>query len=182
MEALYSLKDDTSIIIKGADKGSVVAVWDRGDYLKKAYRQLDDKEEYEQVPTDPSTLDYFLVKHPKFARFYLLPKIHKRLHYVPGRPVTSNCSYYTKNISSVLDYHLQPLAHKVKLYIKYTNYLLSKLKNLGKLLKERFYVLLTLFVSILTFRIVKVRLLFKDFWNQEITNKSQVTPLQNLLK
>ena len=29
-EALYSLKDDTSIIIKGADKGSVVVLWDRG--------------------------------------------------------------------------------------------------------------------------------------------------------
>ena len=27
-EALYSLKDDTSFIIKGANKGSVVVVWD----------------------------------------------------------------------------------------------------------------------------------------------------------
>ena len=135
-EALYSLKDDCSIIIKGAGKGSVVVVWGREDYLKVAYRQLDDKEVYEQVPDDPSvlastlmkalekirlrgdlskgTLDYFLVKDPKFARFYLLPKIHKRLHNVPGRPVISNCGYYTENISSFLDYHLQPLAQKVK--------------------------------------------------------------------
>ena len=37
-EALYSLKDDPSILIKGADKGSVVVVWDREDYLKEAYR------------------------------------------------------------------------------------------------------------------------------------------------
>ena len=35
-EALYSLKDDPSIIIKGADKGSVVVVWDKEDYLKVA--------------------------------------------------------------------------------------------------------------------------------------------------
>ena len=28
-DALYSLKDDPSIIIKSADKGSVVVVWDR---------------------------------------------------------------------------------------------------------------------------------------------------------
>ena len=55
-EALYSLKDDPSIIIKGADKGSVVVVWDREDYLKEAYRQLDDKEVCEQVPDDPSVL------------------------------------------------------------------------------------------------------------------------------
>ena len=37
-EALYSLKDDPSIIIKGADKGSVVVVWEREDYLKETYR------------------------------------------------------------------------------------------------------------------------------------------------
>ena len=35
-EALYSLKDDPSIIIKGADRGRVVVVWDREDYLKDA--------------------------------------------------------------------------------------------------------------------------------------------------
>ena len=51
-EALYSLKDDPSIIIKGADKGSVVFFWDRKGYLKEVHRQLDDKEVYEQVPDD----------------------------------------------------------------------------------------------------------------------------------
>ena len=68
------------------------------------------------------TLDYFLVKDPKFTRFCLLPKIHKRLHDVPGRPVISNCGYYIENISPFLDYHLQPLAQKVKLYNKDTNH------------------------------------------------------------
>ena len=61
-EVLYSLKDDPSIIIKGADKGSVVVVWDREDYLKEAYRQLDDKEVYEQVPDDQSVLANTLMK------------------------------------------------------------------------------------------------------------------------
>ena len=79
------------------------------------------------------TLDYFLVKDPKLARFYLLPKIHKQLHDVPGGPLISNCSYYTKNISSFLDYYLEPLAQKVKSYIKDTNNFLSKLKSLWKL-------------------------------------------------
>ena len=44
------------------------------------------------------TIKYSMVKDPKFARFYLLPKIHERLHDVPGRPVISNCGYYTENI------------------------------------------------------------------------------------
>ena len=77
--------------------------------MKEAYRQSYDKEVYEEVPNDLSvlanismkacekidllkdTLCYFLVTNPKFARFYLLPKIHKRLHDVPGRPVILNC-------------------------------------------------------------------------------------------
>ena len=80
--------------------------------MKEAFRQLDEKEVYKQAPDDPSalantltkalekiclredlpkdTLDYFLVKDPKFPRFYLLPKIHKRLQDVPGRPVILN--------------------------------------------------------------------------------------------
>ena len=52
------------------------------------------------LPND--TLNYFLVQDPKF-------KIHKRLH-VPGRPVISNCGFFTENISSLLDHHLQPTA------------------------------------------------------------------------
>ena len=63
------------------------------------------------------TLDYFLVKESLFARLYLLSKIHERLHDVPGRPVISNSGYYTGNISSVLDYHLQPLAQNIKSYM-----------------------------------------------------------------
>ena len=59
---MYGLKDDTSIIIKGADKSSVVVVWNWEDYLKEAYRQLDDKEVHEQVPDDPSALANILIK------------------------------------------------------------------------------------------------------------------------
>ena len=78
------------------------------------------------------TLNYFLVKDPKFARFYLLPKIHKRLHNVPGRPVISNCGFYTENISSFLDHHLQPIVQKVNSFIKDTNHFLWKIKSLGQ--------------------------------------------------
>ena len=119
---------------------------------------MPDEEVYEEVTNDPSTLEstiftalnkirargdlsaenleYFFNKDRKFARFYLLPKIHKRLHNVPGRPVISNCGYYTENISSFLDYHLKPLAKKVESYIKDTNHFLKKLKELGRLPKN----------------------------------------------
>ena len=56
------MKYDPTIIIKGTDKGSEVVVWNREDYLKEAYRQLDDKEVYEQVQSDPSVLANALMK------------------------------------------------------------------------------------------------------------------------
>ena len=42
------------------------------------------------------TLNYFLVNKPKLGGFYLLPRIHKRLHNVPGRPAISNSSYFNE--------------------------------------------------------------------------------------
>ena len=53
---MYNLRDDPTIIIKGADKGSTVVVWDREDYLKEAYKQLEDKDVYEEVQNDSSIL------------------------------------------------------------------------------------------------------------------------------
>ena len=54
--ALYNLRDDPTIIIKGADKGSAVVVWDREDYLKEASKQLEGKDVYEKVQNDPALL------------------------------------------------------------------------------------------------------------------------------
>ena len=105
-------------------------VWDRDDYLKEVSKQLEHKEVYLEVPNDSSaedTLNYFLVKDPKLERFYLLPKVHKRVYDAPGRPVISNCGFYTENISSFLDFHLQPLAQELKSYIKGTNHFLRKI-------------------------------------------------------
>ena len=142
-------------MIKRADKASAVVVWDREDYIKEAEKQLGDEEVYEEVSNDAApllktidrviakirkqddlkrnTLDYFVTRDRKFARFYLLPKNHKRLHNVPGRPMISNSGYYTENISSFFDHYLQPLTQTVKCYIKDTNEFLKILRSLPKL-------------------------------------------------
>ena len=89
--ALYHLKNDKNIVIKRADKDSVVVVLDRDDYIKEADEQLGDKDIYEEVCNDPGpllstmqeeiekirkrgdlnadTIKYFMVKDLKFARF-----------------------------------------------------------------------------------------------------------------
>ena len=54
--ALYDLKNDKNIIIKSADKGSTIVVWDREDYIKEAEKQLGDKDVYEEVCNDAEPL------------------------------------------------------------------------------------------------------------------------------
>ena len=129
---------------------------DREDFLAGAKKQLDDKEVSQELRGDVEgplekiikklirklrnrgdishkTLDYFSVSNPKLGRFHLLPKIHKRLHAVPGRPAISNSGFYTENISSFIEYHLKPLAQNVKSYVRDTNDFLSKLASLPPL-------------------------------------------------
>ena len=76
-----------------------------------------------------NNLDYFIMKDPKFARFYLLPQIHERLHNVQGRPVVATM---LRIFPDFLDHHLQPLAEVVKSYIKDANEFLKKLRFLPK--------------------------------------------------
>ena len=72
------------------------------------------------------------MKDPKFARFYLLSKINKRLDNVLGRPVITNSGHYAENISSFLDHDLQALAQAIKSYIKDTSEFLKRLRSLPK--------------------------------------------------
>ena len=101
--ALYDLKTYINIVIKIAGfavKGFAVVVWERDDYIiKDTEKQLGDEDIYEEMCNDTGplistileamekirergdlnadTIIYFMVKDPKFARFYLLPKIYK---------------------------------------------------------------------------------------------------------
>ena len=40
---MRDLQNDRNVIIKPADKGSAVVIWDRNDYLKEAEKQLSDR-------------------------------------------------------------------------------------------------------------------------------------------
>ena len=87
-KALYDLKNDTSIVIKSADKGSPVVVWDREDYIKEAEKQLSDEQVYEEVSNDAAPLLKTISKTKKMGCsekgqlglfYYERPKIHKVL-------------------------------------------------------------------------------------------------------
>ena len=106
-------------MIKEANKDSWVAVWDRNDYLQEAGRQLSDAKVYKDISNMENILSklletskrmfnslksrgfltkkqmkyftYDFKKGTNFGKLYLLPKLHKRFHDVPGRLVISNC-------------------------------------------------------------------------------------------
>ena len=129
------------------------------------------------------TPNYFLVKDPKFARFYLLPKIHKHLNDKQSRPVISNCGFYTEKISSFLDYHLQPLVQRVKSYITDTNLFLNKIKKVGKLPEGEIPFTIDVVGLYPKYHMGKVLPLSISFWKLGITNKSQmILAKQNLPK
>ena len=155
-EALKALVNDEGIVIKPADKGSAIVVWDREDYEKEAQRQLYDEKIYEKVNRDPipevnkkidgvlnhmvrskqidKKIRQFLQLHkPQLGTMYLLPKIHKSVKSVKGRPVISNCSTATENISAYLDSHLDPLIKKIPSVLEDSREFLEKLSGLGQL-------------------------------------------------
>ena len=90
ISALNGLKFDRTIVIKEADKGSGVVVWDREDYIREAEDQLGDPDAYLPLDNDPSdilhnvinqamgrirqrgdvdnkTLEYLMVNNPKLG-------------------------------------------------------------------------------------------------------------------
>ena len=94
------------------------------DYLREGYRQLEDINFYQNF-------EYLNIKNPTEARFYLLPKIHKKdIH---GRPICSSINHPTCNISKFVDEHIKQYVPKTKLYVRDTQHIISRLKELGKI-------------------------------------------------
>ena len=156
--AIRSLADDRNIVIKKADKGSAVVVWGRNDYVKEAEKELKDTKVYKQVDfkkkllcelVDKSnsffkelkrkgcisekTLKYFTYEFKNstnLGTLYLLPKIHKRLENVPGRPIISNCGSPTEKVSEFLDFHLKSVMQNGASYVRDSNDFKNKIKNI----------------------------------------------------
>ena len=80
-EELQSLKSNSTIIIKKADKGSAVVIQDRTDYIKEGLRQLNDTKFYKQVEVD-------LTQH---HRDLVLRKVNEMLSF---GEITQKCADY----------------------------------------------------------------------------------------
>ena len=134
-------------------------MWDRWDYIKEAEKQFGDSIVYEEInyskrilshlvdssnkyfkkPNSSGYISYKEMKHFTYeykkacnlGKLYLLPKIHKRLFKVPGRPVISNCGIPTEKASEFLEHHLKPNIQKELSYIRDSQHFLEKIKTIG---------------------------------------------------
>ena len=82
---------------------------------------------------DEKQLKYFTYEYKQtcnLGKLFLLPKIHKRLHDVPGRPVISNCGTPTEKVSEFLDMQLKPIMQKSWSYSKNSGNFIREIKNL----------------------------------------------------
>ena len=99
-EAIYTLKNNSDIILTSVDKGSAIIILNKYDYIKKINEILSDESKYKleeknlnnkhlkflkEFTDDFSScfdkngkeLDYILNFNSKVANFYALPKLHK---------------------------------------------------------------------------------------------------------
>ncbi|KAI8781018.1 E3 ubiquitin-protein ligase XIAP X8 [Biomphalaria glabrata] len=165
---MTSRRKSKDIVIKPADKGGSIVVWDRNLYIKEALNQLSDTNFYAPRKTDGTISNNKKVKVeidkiiadnllPRSAHklrlhdselgkpyFYLLPKIHKLNN--PGRPIVSACSCPTELISRFLDTIFQPIVEKLPTFIKDTNHALLTLAKVI-LQPDKEYLLFLLDVS-----------------------------------
>ena len=126
--AIKSLKNNTDIIIKPADKGSAIVILDK-NHIKEGQRQLNDTNFYEKTDSNhtgevinrinlhvhnmlqrgeisQSTCNYLTSNNDRTQQFYLLPKVHKDALNPPRRPIVSGSGGPTEKISQLVDHFI----------------------------------------------------------------------------
>ena len=171
-KALNSLAKDTNIVIKPADKGCAVVVWDRTKYIQEGLRHLSDVNFYVETDSDltsshhkevvmvvddmishqeidKSSHAYLTYSPIRTAQFCMLPKIQKDKFNPPGRPIVSGNRCPTERISEFVDFFLQLGVKGIR-----HNIFLSVLSNIDVLTEGAILAtlnLLSLYTNILNF-------------------------------
>ena len=152
IKAIKELKDNPTINIKKADKGSTTVIMNKLDKIAEGQIQLDDVENYRPLATpmveetharvvrlitelhhndhiDTMTRKWLsqTANPPRIPEFYTLTKIHKANPV--GRHIISGCGGPTERISSFVDSLLQPIAKQQTSYLKDTTDFINFIGN-----------------------------------------------------
>jgi len=154
-----------------ADKNAGICIVDCDDYDKEVLRQLDDQNVYhpsthvhfdlammefkdrvkvfEKGLYDDLCLSRFNFEVDKPAKFYIMPKVHKKYDTFPkGRPISSSFHKSNKYVSQFLDFVLKPCMNEVEDLLVDTQHFLLLLSEL-KLNSTKKYALVTIDVEAL---------------------------------
>ena len=152
-KAIGTLKKNTDIIIKPADKGGAIVIMDKSDYIKEGEKQLQQTQHYKKlydfekikkkfIKGAEASLrslknreyindDIFKIlfrPNPRTSNLYLLPKIHKKNN--PGRPIINSVGSLTETISALVDEILRKYSKLAKSYIKDTSHFLQEIQKI----------------------------------------------------
>lgn len=133
MTAVNSLGNDTTIVIKQADKGGATVIMDALSN-RKYYMPINSNPEprlhqiisaavfsaESQEWISKKEAEFLVKKDPKTPYFYILPKIHKETRPVPGRPIVSGIDSILEPLSQFCDHFLQPMVKQTPSYIQDT--------------------------------------------------------------
>ena len=155
-QAFEQLSNDSTIVVRPADKGGRWVLMDTTDYSNECSRLLQDQTFYRRLnaplslgATDPSSilLDLqragYITKRelrfltpsdsPRERRFKILPKIHKsswpQFNVPPGRPVIADVDSINSNVARLLDFFLQPLVQRLPSFVLDTQHLIGILRS-----------------------------------------------------
>lgn len=157
--ALKELKNNQEIIIRKADKGNLLVILNKTDYINEAENQLNNTMYYRLIEhpiTDIKdimiilnrekyrrTISLKLYKHLmppnqySFRKFYTLPKIHKEKNKwfnsnTPnGRPIVSDIGSMTYNISQYIEFKLNSLIKHLPYVIRDSKDFIEKIQNIN---------------------------------------------------
>ncbi|XP_078518421.1 uncharacterized protein LOC144783188 [Lissotriton helveticus] len=150
--ALKSLKESTSITVKGCDKGGGIAILDTSNYTAKIENMLNDNVFYNTISKDPTAkirqkiqiltskalnsgdicqkeYDYLNVSKLRMACLYGTPKVHKNEVDPPFRPIVNTIGSITEPLSKYLDAILRPYISKIPGYVKDTGHIINLLEG-----------------------------------------------------
>ena len=123
--ALQNLRQRTGILVKPADKGSMVVVLRKADYIKEADQQLNGPQ--------PSTC----LRNRSFINsIFMRGQINENIKHKPGsprRPIVYSNGGLTENILRFVDCFLDPLVTSLPSYIWNMTDLLNWLRRLPPL-------------------------------------------------
>jgi hypothetical protein len=158
-KAIYTLKNNTDIVILPADKGDSIVVLNKEDYVNEIEKQLNDTKFYKQISNNPTekfnkeikkllhiegpkedmsanVISLLTTENPRTPVFYILPKIHKPTRPPPGRPIVAGYGSPTERISSYVDEVLQPIVKTLNSHVKNTNHFIERLNDIPQPLSE----------------------------------------------